>query len=60
MDVADTVVSVYEKIRNWVLGDVVVISDHMSLVTSWQSKKMWLLHDMGPTSAHGILCSCVD
>lgn len=60
MDVADTVVSVYVKIRNWVPGEVVVMSDHMSLVTSWQSKKMWLLHDTVPTSAHGILCSCVD
>ena len=57
MGVADTVVGVYVKIRNWVQGDVVVMSDHMSLVTSWQNKKVWLLHGMGPT---GLLCSCID
>lgn len=34
MGVADTVVGVYVKIRNWVQDDVVVMSDHMSLVTS--------------------------
>lgn len=44
MDVADTVVNVYVKIRNWVPDNVVVMSDHMCLVTSWQSKKVWLLH----------------
>lgn len=32
--VADTVVGVYVKIRNWVQDDVVVMSDPMSLVTS--------------------------
>lgn len=47
MGVADTVVAVYMKIRNWAPDDIVVMSDHMSLVTSWQSKKVWLLHGMG-------------